>query len=495
MIYLIALLAVLLFAFGRGAAAKWANFRHRKRLSALIPGDEGLPIFGNIFELGRTPEAGLRSFLERAKAARDDWNGTLVKLWIMHDSVFMPTSGEMLQPLLESSEEINKGEDYNILKSWLGTGLLLAGADKWRSRRKMLTPTFHFSQLDGYVATMNRHAKVLVDVLEDHADHEFDVFPLIKRCTLDTICATAMGKDLDSLHQPEQPYVEAIAKIGALNVKQQMLPHLWSSFGRRLFGWQKENDANVTVAHALTNEVIAERIASRAKGEADVNKKAFLDRLISEMDKTNLSIEDIREEVDTFMFAGHDTTSSALGWTIWCLANHPEIQQRVYEEITSVFGEDEDIDCTSDEMAQLVYLDRCIKESLRLFPPVPFALRRLDEDLQMGPYLLPRGSTLCISPYLVHRNERIYPNPLVYDPDRFLPENVERRHPYDFVPFSAGPRNCIGQKFAMNQLKIFISWILRRYRIESERAFDERRELTEVILKSGDGINIVLRDR
>ncbi|GMT21516.1 hypothetical protein PFISCL1PPCAC_12813, partial [Pristionchus fissidentatus] len=275
--------------------------------------------------------------------------------------------------------------------------------------------------LKGYIDTMNRHGKVLIDVLDSHKNKEFDIYPVMKRATLDAICDIAMGKDLDSLHQPDQPYVKAISKLMALGMEASMLPHLWSPLGKRLFGWQKENDANVTVAHALTNEVIAERIASRAKGEADVNKKAFLDRLISEMDKTNLSIEDIREEVDTFMFAGHDTTSSALGWTIWCLVNHAEIQQRVYDEIQSVFGAGEDMDCTSDEMAKLVYLDRCIKESLRLFPPVPFALRHLDEDLQMGPFLLPRDSTLTIAPYLIHRNERIYPDPLVYDPDRFLP--------------------------------------------------------------------------
>ncbi|GMR47407.1 hypothetical protein PMAYCL1PPCAC_17602, partial [Pristionchus mayeri] len=469
--------------------------RYRKRLSALIPGDEGIPFLGNIFELGRDAESLPRKMLEKAKEVRREGNGEMVKLYIMHQTTFLPFTGELLQPIIESNDEINKGEDYDVLEPWLGRGLILSGGDKWRSRRKMISPSFSVTMLAGYVEIMNSHAKVLLDVLEGQCGKEFDIYPFMKRCTLDVICDAAMGKDLDSLHNPNQPYVKAISTIMRLGIQTFMVPYLWNRAGRYLSGWQKEHDESVKIAHDFTNEVIAERMEQVARGEVDVNKKAFLDMLLIEKERSNLSMQDMREEVDTFMFAGHDTTSATLGWTLWCLANHPEEQEKAFEEIKELFGDDIDRDCTKDDTVRMNCLERCIKEALRIFSPVPLTVRHLGEELQLGSYLLPRGSSLIIAPHLVHRNERIYPQPERYDPDRFLPENIAARHPYDFIPFSAGPRNCIGQKFAMYQLKVVVSSILRRFRIRSDRDFNSVTMLAEVVMKSKEGINVTIERR
>ncbi|KAF8373191.1 hypothetical protein PRIPAC_79620 [Pristionchus pacificus] len=360
----------------------WRSYRYRKSLSALIPGDEGLPLFGIIFKLGRTSESMPRRALELAKESVNKGE-KIFKMWIMHDSLFIPMSGELLQSVFESNDEITKGADYDILVPWLGTGLLISTGDKWRSRRKMLTPTFHFSMLDGYVETMNRHAKILIDSLDAHVGQVADLFPLLKLCTLDIICEATMGKELGAQMNPNQPYVSAIAKLMFLDTNRQMLPHLWSPLGRWATGWQKEHDKCLDVAHKFTVKVIHERIDLLSRGKVEASKRAFLDLLISQKESARLSMEDIREEVDTFMFEGHDTTTSGLSWTLWCLATHPEAQEKVFQELNQIFGDDSSRDCTREDLGKMHYTERCIKEALRLFPPVPFALRQLQNDMHI----------------------------------------------------------------------------------------------------------------
>lgn len=192
------------------------------------------------------------------------------------------------------------------------------------------------------------------------------------------------------------------------------------------------------------------------------NRKAFLDLLLDHhLNGGDLTEEDIREEVDTFMFEGHDTTSMALSWILFLLGHHPSIQEKLWPEIDAMFDElDEEMASEGvsgdkkkyyiplSKIKDLKYLDCVVKEGLRLCPSVPFIGRKLLEDMPIKvtdkdtggykEYLLPSGSIVYVFIYMLHRDAETFPRPEVFDPDRFLPENSAGRNPFAFVPFSAG---------------------------------------------------------
>lgn len=166
---------------------------------------------------------------------------------------------------------------------------------------------------------------------------------------------------------------------------------------------------------------------------------AFLDLLIeASKDGQVLSTDDIREEVDTFMFEGHDTTSAAISWTLFLIGSDAAIQQKVIDELDAIMDGDRTRSPTMKELLDMKYLECCIKEALRLYPSVPLIARNIREDVKIDNYTIPVGTTAMIVTYMLHRNPEIYPKPEQFNPDRFLPENCRGRHPYAYIPFSAG---------------------------------------------------------
>lgn len=186
--------------------------------------------------------------------------------------------------------------------------------------------------------------------------------------------------------------------------------------------------------------------------ENDIGVKkrlAFLDLLLeSAQNGAAITDREIKEQVDTIMFEGHDTTAAASSFFLSLMGIHQEIQEKVYEELYGIFG-DSDRPATFQDTLEMKYLERCLMETLRMYPPVPIIARELREDLQLssGKYVVPAGATVVIGTYLLHRDENIYPNPNKFDPDNFLPERQSNRHYYAFIPFSAGPRSCVGECF------------------------------------------------
>lgn len=223
----------------------------------------------------------------------------------------------------------------------------------------------------------------------------------------------------------------------------------------------------------------------------------FLDILLQARDENGSSLTDeqIRVEMDTFMFAGHDTTASAISWALYNIARFPEYQRKCQEEVDGIWKDKEELDW--EDINKLNYLTQCMKESMRLFAPVPMVSRSLEKTYEIDGRQVPEGTWAMTNIFCIHRNPLVWENPEKFDPSRFSPENVENRAPHAFVPFSSGPRNCIGQNFAYTEVKVALAKILRRFdlSVEPKNLVDLEDLFPELILRTKSGIHVNLKPR
>ncbi|XP_063230002.1 cytochrome P450 4C1-like [Bacillus rossius redtenbacheri] len=494
------------------AACLWTRARsaHARRLAAQLPGPRALPLLGNLRDVGMlTLRPSLEGFLERVTELRRA-HGPVFRMWIGPDLFVAVCDPSSCEAILSSQEALDKALNYRFLFPWIGRGLLTSTGAKWRKHRKIITPTLHFNMLEGFVDTMNSKARKLVDKLARHVGGgPFDIQPYVTLCSLDVICETAMRTSVNAMDDQDGEYVRATRSMSAVVMNRSLLPWLQPDF---LFSMATQCSAQskaLKVLHGFTNQVLNRRKSEFATSGADKcsaaeenqdlgvkTRKAFIDMLLEANSKgAQMSDEDLQEEVDTFMFEGHDTTGSAIGFALSSLALNPHVQDKLHKELQEIFG-DSERDATSEDVRQMKYLEMVVKETLRLFPSVPLYGRHLLKDTVVGDHVFPRGASVIVGTILMHRDPELYPEPLRFDPERFLPENCQRRHPYAYLPFSAGPRNCVGQKFAMLELKVCLSRVLRSYRLvagSTTNCLDEL--LPELVLKNRKGINVRIEAR
>ncbi|XP_064624492.1 cytochrome P450 4V2-like [Lineus longissimus] len=489
------------------------NFRKLKKAIDQFGGPPALPIIGNahMFEpKGSDFYAQLMQFIEENKESG------IFRIWLGPVPVLVVTNPEIVEIILSSSKHLDKSYVYKFLHPWLATGLLTSTGDKWRMRRKLLTPTFHFKILDDFMTVFNEQTDIFTNILREKIsnDKAFDIFPYITHCALDIICETAMGKKIYAQNDCDSEYVRALFKLSTQIQRRQKSPWLWADWAYFMTSDGKDQKSCLKTLHDFTDSVIKERrkALNESLGDTDITgtepaewdkdrlglgkkKLAFLDMLLyASADGKRLTDEDIREEVDTFMFEGHDTTAAAISWAVYSIGRYQDIQKKIHEEMDEIFG-DSDRPITHDDLRSMKYLERVLKESLRLFPSVPIFGRVLSEDTKIGGVIVPKGAQAVIVPPGVHRNEKYYPDPEVFDPDRFLPEKCAGRHPYAYVPFSAGPRNCIGQKFAQMEEKIFVASLMRNFYVESIHELEDMLPCGELVLRPERGVWVKLTPR
>ncbi|KAI1305949.1 Cytochrome P450 4V2 [Halotydeus destructor] len=406
------------------------------------------------------------------------------------------TTPEGAEAILTSTTLIDKAMQYNFLHSWLGTGLLTSAGDKWRSRRKMLTPSFHFRILEDFLPTMTRNISILTTLLHEKSltnpDHVIaDISEQILLCALDSICETAMGVSVKAQSKPDNEYVQSIHVAGQAFMTRYINPFLVMDAIFNLTAMGRKYKKSLKVMHDFTKATIRmrkERIECEIKANIFKEEKCmtFLDTLICEHLKNggSLTTENIQEEVDTFMFEGHDTTAWAVTWCTYLIGLDKIVQEKLHEELDLVFGDERDGHFTMEDLRRLNYTDRCLNEALRLFPSVPLFGRKTLVDTELCGYTIPAGIQIGVVPYIIHRNERHWPEPEVFDPDRFLPEASRSRHPFAYIPFSAGPRNCVGRKFALLEAKSMIANIFRTFKVTSLLPRDKVRISPSLILRS-----------
>lgn len=223
-----------------------------------------------------------------------------------------------------------------------------------------------------------------------------------------------------------------------MNSHERFVTHLdpISSFAIRMRMFEQY----VNIFSPLDLQMIKIRRNAIENGETP-KRKCLLDFML-EISKNNphFTDNDIVNEACTFMLAGQDSVGAATAFCLFLLAQHPDYQQKCLDELYEIF-EDDDRAPTMKDIRDMRYLEQCIKETLRLYPSVPLVARKVAEDIHCGKHTIPCGSNVLIFPYATHRLTSIYPNPECFDPERFSPEQCEKRHPYAFIPFSAGPRN------------------------------------------------------
>ncbi|XP_033228437.1 cytochrome P450 4C1-like isoform X2 [Belonocnema kinseyi] len=400
-------------------------------------------------------------------------------------------SGQM-KTILTSPKTTAKASIYDFLRPWLGNSLVLAPVPMWRVHRKIIQPAFNPQTLRKFVHIFDKHSKSIVKRMEEELDGgEFEVRSYLGSYALSVALEASMG--LTETFDPKisADYGECADRAFKLITKRGFTPLLHPDKIFNLTKMAKDVYRCIEVMHSISHSIIAKKKNELEKhdelknDEIENKRKGFLDILLNLQDKQKLSDQQICDEVNFMVVAAYDTVSASLQYVLLMLASYPDVQEKVYQELKHIYGEviPENILFASDDLKEMRYTERVIQESLRLFPPIGFLLRKVEEDLEVGGYILPKGCTTYLAIAKVHRDEKYWPDPLKFDPDRFLPEEVAKRDAYCFLPFSGGPRNCLGHLYGMMEMKTLVARILLEYVLKKKHVqpIENIRQRMEVV--------------
>ncbi|CAK1549433.1 unnamed protein product [Leptosia nina] len=497
MLFTVVLCITLIFC-----AVIYFRFNYKARLIAKIPGPTRLPLLGNCLEFVLPVDE--LFVLSRSLYYK---YGPVIGIIAFNLSFVNIYDPEDLEVILSNPKFNDKREPYTFLKPWLCEGLLVSNGLKWHKRRKMLTQAFHFNILKKYARTFTEHAEAFLGMVQAEVGEKTDLMALITSTTLQIMCETTMGTSMnEGIEAVTNKYFNAIHEIGETVVQRLCKVWMFFDWSFNLCKEARDQKRVLDDLHKLTTRIIQERktyvennpLETMLDSSEKSNKKgrlAMLDLLLQNEKDGNIDIDGIREEVDTFLFEGHDTTAMAICFMIMQIANDTVVQEKIYDELYNIFG-DSKRSPTVDDLAEMKYLECCIKESLRLYPSVPMISRYISEEIQLGKgYRIPKDTMCNIHIYDVHRRSDLFPEPDKFIPERFLPENSINRHPYAYIPFSAGPRNCIGQKFAMLEMKTLVSSLIRRFHVDAITKPSEIRYKCDLVLRATHPIFVRFRNR
>ncbi|XP_030755100.1 probable cytochrome P450 4d20 [Sitophilus oryzae] len=455
--------------------------RHIFEFAKNFNGFRFYPIFGNFWQLSNI---GYSDFFDAVRVLARKL-GLPLNFWYGHSYIHVTDDAEAIKVILNHPDSLDKASFYNIVKVIFDDCLLVYKAEDWKVRRKFFSKSFNQPLLNSYVHYFYRNSNVLVDVL--HNDYE-DLFSVFGHYTFDTFCDIYVGKSYNLQTDPNNRLIEeldAVQKyIGESSVVAVTFGFPLDLKGLVTNGWSTISLLNQL--RKLSFSMIDFRREELQKEPVVGSQLSFLDAMISRGDLFHPSI--MSKELLVFLLAATDTTGNALTFIFTLLGMHPEIQQKVYEEVITEIGRDAPIE--TDHLPKLKYTERVISESMRLLPPVPMVARYLNKDIQIGDKTFPKGANVIVYTLALHRNSKYWPNPKKFDPDRFLPEEIAKRPPSCYIPFSGGPRNCIGKLYAMMSMKVVVANVIRNFRISSKyRSVDEMEMRGLITMRTKDDID------
>ena len=338
----------------------------------------------------------------------------------------------------------------NILGPLLGEGLLISEGEFWRRQRRIAAPAFHSKRVAGFVAAMASCTETMLGRWHTTAE-PFDIASEMMALTLNIIARTMFSRDVSG-------DVEAVRRLTDIVVR--LPPSLLDLFG--FPQWlPRRRPAAYRRAIAEFEALVARFLAERADG---VDRGDLLSILLAVRDPETgqgMSAKQVRDEILTIFLAGHETTANTLSWTWYLVARHPEVESRLHEEVDRVLGGHLP---SAADLADLKWTRMVIEEAMRLYPPAHTISRTAIGEDRIGGVRVRPGALITMSPYLTHRNPKLWPEPERFDPERFAPQAAAQRHRFAYLPFGGGPRICIGNSFAMAEAQVIVAALAQRYR-------------------------------
>ncbi len=384
------------------------------------------------------------------------------------------------------------GRPLQQLRSLGGDGLFTAFNDThaWTSAHNVLMPGFTKDAMRGYHDTMATTIAELVKHWDERPGQRLDVSAEMSKLTLEVIGRCGFGRSFGSFSRDAvDPFVTAMLR--ALDYSQRSsipIPILGALLGR---AEAKQNAADIAYLHSVVDEVIAARTGNPG-AHADL-----LDLMLTNPDPETgqqLDLENVRDQVITFLIAGHETSSNALSFALHLLATHPDIAARARAEIDAMWPDASAPSLSFDQVPKLRYIRRVIDETLRLWPSAPGYFREAIADTTVaGGYGFKAGDWAFVLLLRLHRDPVWGPDPERFDPDRFLPENIKARPGHVYRPFGTGIRSCIGRQFALHEMVLALATIVHQYDLVADP--DYTLEVDELLTLRPAGFTLEFRRR
>ncbi|XP_045913193.1 cytochrome P450 3A27-like isoform X2 [Micropterus dolomieu] len=434
--------------------------------------------FKKIGICGPTPWPFIGTFLEYRKGIHNvdtDCFQTYGKVWGLYDGR-KPVMGimdtTMIKTVLvkECYSNFTNRRDLG-LNGPLYDAISIVEDEEWKRIRSVLSPSFTSGRLKEMYKIMLQHSSNLMKSLHKkaEADEVIEVKEVFGPYSMDVVTSTAFSVDIDSINHPTDPFVANIKRMVNFNLLNPLLVIVaLFPFMRPIF-----EKMNVSLFPAEVSDYFynfLKKVKSDRKKNEHKNRVDFMQLMVDSQISENkegtssqkgLTDHEILSQAMLFIFAGYETSSSSLGFLAYNLATHPQIQKTLQDEIDETFPEKGQP--TYEALMQMEYLDMVVNESSRLYPIASRLERVAKASVEVNGVTIPKGTVIMIPVYTLHRDPTLWPEPEEFKPERFRKENKDNIDPYAFLPFGAGPRNCIGMRFALLMMKLAIVEILQKF--------------------------------
>ena len=370
--------------------------------------------------------------------------------------VILSRDNEVAEYILQKNHKnYQKSElQTKFISKYLGKGLLTANGDFWLKQRRLIQPAFHKQKMNQLV--QNMEFTIAAELQNLPEGNPVALFPIMNQLAFNVV-----AKSLFHISASEEKLNRL--KLIILQVQEFLITEIrlpYKAYWFKISGQIKKHQELALESDAIIKEIIEERIKSRTK------QNDLLDMLLEtryEDSGEGMSTQQLIDEIKILFIAGHETSANAMTFTLHLLGNHPEIQQKVFEELMELQTDD-----VVEQLQKMTYTNAVINESMRLYPPAWITDRENIEDATLLGYHIKEKTLIGVSFYELHRNPKYWENPSAFNPERFLGEQKKESYKY-FYPFGAGPRMCIGLGFAMYEMSLVLSYIVMRYKITSRK--------------------------